>query len=57
MFIDVGCVVEALGNQHDSAEWLLFINSSKVSFKAVLLLNGNKFPSVPLAHAANMTES
>ena len=23
----------------------------------VLLHNGNKFPSVPLAHAANMTES
>jgi len=28
-----------------------------VSLKAVLLHNGNRFPSVPLAHAANMTES
>jgi hypothetical protein len=35
----------------------LFIDSSKVSLKAVLLHNGNKFPSVPLAHAANMKES
>ena len=26
----------------------------KVSFELVLLHNGNKFPSVPLAHAANM---
>jgi hypothetical protein len=35
----------------------LFIDSSEVSLTAVLLHNGNKFPSVPLAHDANMTES
>jgi hypothetical protein len=35
----------------------LFIDSSKVSLKAVLLHNGNKYPSVPLAHAVNMKES
>jgi len=35
----------------------LFIDSSKVSFKVVLLHNGNKLPSVPLAHAANKKES
>ena len=29
----------------------------KVSLKVVLLHNGNKFPSVPLAHAANKKES
>jgi len=34
----------------------LFIDSSKVSLKAVLLHNGNIFPSAPLAHAANMKE-
>jgi len=28
-----------------------------VSLKVVLLHNGNKFPSIPLAHAANMKES
>jgi len=28
-----------------------------VSLKVVLLHNGNKFPSVPLAHAANMKEN
>jgi len=32
-------------------------DSSKVSLKVVLLHNGNKFPSIPLAHAANMKES
>ena len=34
-------------------QWRLFIDSSKVSLKEVLLHNGNRFPSVPLAHAAN----
>jgi len=31
--------------------------TSSVSLKVVLLHNGNKFPSVPLAHAAEMKES
>jgi len=35
----------------------LFTVSSEVSMKAVLLHNGNRFPSVTLAHAANMKES
>ena len=34
----------------------LFIDLSKVSLKVVPLHNGNRFPSVPLAHAANMKE-
>ena len=38
-------------------QWRLFIDSSKVSLKVVLLHNGNRFPSVPLSHAANMKES
>ena len=29
----------------------------QVSLKVVLIHNGNRFPSVPLAHAANMEES
>lgn len=57
MFTDICSVIEVPGKEHDSAEWHWFINSSKFSFKAVLLLNGNQFPSVPLDHAANMTES
>ena len=35
----------------------VFTESSKISLKAVLLHNGNKFLSVPLAHAANMKAS
>lgn len=32
----------------------IFIDASRISLKAVLLHNGNKYPSVPLAHATNM---
>ena len=35
----------------------MFIDSLKVSLKSVLLHNENKFPPVPLVHAANMKES
>jgi hypothetical protein len=49
--------MEALGHQHNTPEWRLFIDSSEFNLKAVLLHNGNKYPSVPLAHAVNMKES
>jgi len=42
---------KALNMNHCSDEWRLFIDSSKVSLKAVLLQNGNVFPSIPIAHA------
>ena len=38
-------------------QWRLFIDSSQLSLKVVLLHNGNRFPSVPLAHAPNMKEN
>ena len=50
-------VTKALEHQHDPSEYRLFTDSSKVSLKAVLLHNGNKFPYVSLAHATNMKES
>jgi hypothetical protein len=49
--------MEALGHQHNTQQWRLFTDSSKVSLKVVLLHNGNKYPLVPLAHAVNMKES
>jgi hypothetical protein len=49
--------MEALGHWHNTPEWHLFIASSKVSLKAELLHNGNKYPSEPLAHDGNMKES
>jgi hypothetical protein len=49
--------MEVLGNEYDPDQGCLFIDSSKVSLKLVLLCNGNKFPSVPSAHIPNMKES
>ena len=58
MFWNDECfVMEVLGHEFKPDQWCLFTDSSKVSLKAVLLCNGNRFPSVPLAHAANMKES
>ena len=50
-------VMDVLDHEHKTTEWRLFIDSSKTSLKAVLLHNGNKFPSVPLAYATNMKET
>jgi len=54
---DVCSIVEVLGHVFNPDQWCLFNDSSKVSLKVVLLHTGNKFPTVPLAHAANMKES
>ena len=37
-------------------QWRLFIDASKTSLKAVLLHNGNKLPSIPVAHAPSTKE-
>jgi hypothetical protein len=42
---------------HKPVEWILFLDSSKWSLKAVLLHNGNMLPSIPVGHAVNMKES
>jgi len=56
-WIDVCSVMEVLGHEYVPDQWRLFTDSSNVSLKVVLLHNGNRFLSVPLAHAANMKES
>jgi len=49
--------MEVLGHDYNPDQWRLFIDSLKVSLKVVLHHNGNRFPSVPLAHAANIKET
>ncbi|XP_076036895.1 uncharacterized protein LOC143022524 [Oratosquilla oratoria] len=44
---------KAIGITHNPKEWRLFIDSSCRSLKAVLLHNGNVYPSLPLAHSVN----
>ena len=57
LYNDAFFVTEAVGHQHDPTEWRLFIQSSKFSLKVAFLHNRNKYPSVPLANAANVKES
>jgi hypothetical protein len=54
---DVCGLMEELQLQHAPDQWRLFIDSSKLSLKAVLLHNGNKLPSIFLAHAVHMKET
>ena len=48
--------MEELQLEHNSGQWRVFIVPSNVSLKAVLLHNGNKFLSVPLAHVTHMKQ-
>ena len=54
---NVARLMEVFGQQHNPKEWRLFIDSSNLSLKAVLLHIGNKLPSVPIGHAMHMKES
>lgn len=54
---DIAGLFQEFGEIYDPNDWRLFIDSSKLSLKAVLLNQGNKKPSIPLAHAVNMKES
>jgi len=53
---DVRSVMEVVVREYNPDQWLLFIDSSKVSLKVVYSTTG-RFPSVPSAHAANIKES
>jgi len=53
---NVCSVIEVLGHEYNPDLWRLFIDSSEVSLNVVPLYNGNRFPSFPLAHAANTKE-
>jgi hypothetical protein len=58
VFYNVVCyVMKVLRLERNPGQWRLFIDSSKVGLKVVLLHNEYRFPSVPLAHAANMKEN
>ena len=54
---DIEGLLKELGlKTYDANEWRLFIDSSKRSLKVVLLHNGNKFGSIPLAHSVTLRE-
>ena len=53
---DVCGLFDEIGIDHNPEEWRLFIDSSTRSLKAVLLHNGNRFPSIPVAHSVHLKE-
>jgi len=54
---DVDGLMNALRIKHDPQEWRLFIDSSKLSLKAMLLHNGKQHLSIPAGHAVHMKET
>jgi hypothetical protein len=54
---DINGLFCAVGCDHNPTEWRLFIDSSMLSLKAVLLHNGNIYPSIPIGHAVHMKET
>ena len=52
-----GLVNELKPNSYKDEDWRFFIDSSKRSLKAVLLHNGNKFASIPIAHSTKLKET
>jgi len=54
---DIDGLMQTLNINHIPLDWRLFIDSSKLSLKAVLLHNGNTLPSIPVGHSAHNKES
>ncbi len=54
---NINGLMAALNIAHNTCDWRLFIDSSKMSVKAVLLHNGNIKPSIPLGYATHMKET
>ena len=50
-------LIAALKIDYKTDEWRLFIDSSKLSLKAVLLNSTNLFPSVPIGYAVYKKET
>jgi len=48
---DIDGLMQTLNINHNSLDWLIFIDSSNLSLKAVLLHNGNILPSIPVGHS------
>ena len=54
---DVDGLRDAVHRRHSPKRWRLFVDASKTSLKAVLLHNGNKLPSIPVAYAPSTKET
>jgi len=50
---DIDGLMQTLSINHNSLDLRLFIDSSKLSLKAVLLHNDNTLPSIPVGHSVH----
>ena len=55
--IDIDGLLCEFNCKYKKDDWRFFIDAAKFSLKAVLLHNGNKFPSIPLAHAVGIKDA
>jgi len=54
---DIDGLMQTLNINHNPLDWRHFIDSSKLSLKAVLLHNSNTLPSIPVGHSVHNKES
>ena len=54
---DINGLMQTLYINHGPLDWRLFIDSSKLNVKAVLLHSGNTLPSIPVGHSTHNKES
>jgi len=50
---DIDGLMQTLSINHNPLDWRLYIDSSQLSLKAVLLHNGNTLPSIPVGHSVH----
>jgi len=50
-------LMQTLNINHIPLDWRLFIDSSKLSLRAVILHTGNTLPSIPVGHSVHNKES
>jgi len=55
--MDIDGLMQTLNINHNPLDRRLFIDSSQLSLKAVLLHSGNTLPSIPVGHSVNNKES
>ena len=46
-----------MGITYADSDWILFIDSSNKSLKAVLLYNGNRVSSIPFGYSISISEN
>jgi hypothetical protein len=54
---NISGLIQYSGKYYDVNEWSLYIDSSKINLKGVLLHNGNQLASIPIAHSVNSKET